>query len=192
MREHPLHLLGPVFLPLLAVVVRVGPERRRDGADRFDAAQQVGIDERAVLDAVPRVGPRILREHLLVRLQHHVDRDVAVGVNRDAEVVAMRVLDGLVDLLLRHRQDAVVVGADIRRAHAHRALGRGAVGAVLHAADANPLVAEAVVDARGLESGERGCCRGPGSTRDGAARRWRARPRTPGCGRDRRRRRGPR
>ena len=95
-------------------------------------------------------------EDVLVRLQHHVDRDIAVGVDRNAEVVAVRVLDRLVDLLLRHGQDAVVVGADIGRAHAHRPLRRRAVGAVLDAADAHPLVAEAVVDAGGLESGKRG------------------------------------
>ena len=111
-------------------------------------AMQPGIDERAVLDAVTAIGMRPLAEHALVRLEHHVDRDVAVGVNADLPVVAVRVLDGLVDLLLRHRQDAVVVGADVRRAHAHRALRRRAVGGVLHAADADPLVAEAGVDAR--------------------------------------------
>ena len=57
-----------------------------------------------------------------------------------------------VQLLLRHRQDAVIVGADVRRAHAHRALRRGAVGDELDAADANPLVAEAGVDVRRLQA----------------------------------------
>ena len=98
-------------------------------------AQQLGIDQRAVLDAVARVGARPLLLHALVGLQHHVDGHVAVGVDGDAEVVAPRILDRVVDLLLRHRQDAVVAGADIRRAHAHRALGGRAVGAELHAGD---------------------------------------------------------
>ncbi len=62
---------------------------------------------------------------------------------------------GFVELILRHRQDAVVLGADVRRAHAHRPLGGGAVGDELHAADADPLVAEAGVDVGGLQAGVR-------------------------------------
>ena len=67
----------------------------------------------------------------------------------------MRVVDRFVDLLLRHRQDAVVVRADVRRAHAHRALRRRSVGDELDAADADPLVAEPGIDVGGLEAVER-------------------------------------
>ena len=48
-----------------------------------------------------------------------VDRHVAVGVHADLKIVPMRILDRLVNLLLCHRQDAVVVRANIRCAHAH-------------------------------------------------------------------------
>ena len=96
------------------------------------------------------IGP--LLQRALVGLQHHVDRHVAVGVHADLEVVAVRIVDRFVELLLRHRQDAVVGRADVRRAHAHRALGRGAVGDELDAADANPLVAEPGVDVGRLQA----------------------------------------
>ena len=56
----------------------------------------------------------------------------------------MRFFDALVDLVLFHCQDAVVVGAaDVRRAHPHRALGGRAVGGHLDRTDAQPLVPEA-------------------------------------------------
>ena len=99
-----------------------------------------------MLDPVAAIGMRPLLEHALVGVEHHVDGHVAVGVNADLPVVAVGVLDALMDLLLRHRQDAVVGGADVRRAHAHRPFRRGPVGAVLHAADAHPFVAEAGID----------------------------------------------
>ena len=53
------------------------------------------------------VGPLLQRP--LVGLQHHVDGDVAVGVHADLQVVAVRVVDRFVELILRHRQDAVVL-----------------------------------------------------------------------------------
>ena len=112
-------LSSAVLLPLFAVVVDVGPERRRDAAARLDPLQQVGIDQRAVLDSVTAVRVRPFLKDSFVGLQHHVDRHVAVGVHANLKIVPMRVLDRLVDLLLCHRQNAVVVRADVRRAHAH-------------------------------------------------------------------------
>ena len=107
-----------------------------------------------MLDAVACVGPRMLL-HALVGLEHHVDGGVAVGVDGDAHVVALGIFDGFVDFLLRHGEDAVILGADVRRAHAHGALGGRAVGAELDADALQPLVAEAIVNAGGLEAAER-------------------------------------
>ena len=104
-----------------------------------------------MLDSVPAVRVWPLLQYALVRFEHHVDGDVAVRVDSDLPAVAMRVLDGLVDLLLRHGEDTVVVRADVRCAHAHGALGRGPVRAVLHAAHTHPLVAESGRDACCLE-----------------------------------------
>ena len=101
-----------------------------------------------MLDAVPAVGMRPAREDPLVGVQHHVDGDVPVGVDAHLPMVAVRLLDRFVNLLLRHRLDAVVVRPALeRRAHPHRAFRGGPVGAVLHPADAYPLVAESGVDA---------------------------------------------
>ena len=149
MREHPAHLVLAIRLPFLAVVVGVRPERRRDGAGRLDAADEVGIDQRAVLDAVPTVGMWPFLEHALVGVQHHVDRDIAVGVNADLPIVAVRILDRLVQLLLVHRRNAVVIWlADVRRAHAHRPLGSRAVGHELHGSDTHEVIAETGMDTR--------------------------------------------
>jgi hypothetical protein len=144
MSEHRLQLLGSVVLPFLTVVINVGPERRGDTARRLDPLEQPGIDQRAVLDAVPpvRVGP--LLERPLVGTEYHVDRHVAVGVDANLEIVPMAIFHRLIDLLLGHREDAVVVGADIRSAHAHGALRRRAVGRVLEAAHLDPFIAEPV------------------------------------------------
>ena len=92
------------------------------------------------------------RPHLLdalVGVQDHVDGDVAVGVDPDLPVRAVGALHDLVDLLLAHGQDAVVVGAaDVRGAHAHGPLRRRAVGTVLDPAYAQPLVTETGRNAR--------------------------------------------
>ena len=125
------------------------------------------------------IGPLLQRP--LVRLQHHVDRHVAVGVDADLPVVAVRVVDRFVELILRHRQDAVVLRADVRRAHAHRPLRRGAVGDELHAADADPLVAEAGVDVGRLEAGDTPAASGSSCRRGASARRSAGSPRRRGC-----------
>ena len=59
--------------------------------------------------------------------------------------MAVRVVYRLVELILRQRQNAVIVGADVRCAHAHGPLGRGAVRDELESADPDPFVAEACV-----------------------------------------------
>ena len=150
-REHPAQLVVAVFGPLLAVIVDVGPERRGDRPGRLDAAKQVVVDERAVLDAVATVGVRPLLERAFVGLEDEIDGDVPVGVNADLETVTMGVLDGVDDLLLGHRLNAVIVRtADVRCAHQHRPFRAGSIGDELYAADTHPLVAQPRVDAGGL------------------------------------------
>jgi hypothetical protein len=121
-REHPRDLVIAVLAPLFAVVVDIGPERRRDHAVGLNPADEIRVDERAVLDAMAAVGVGPFLQRPLVRLEHHVDRHVAVGVHADLEPVAVGIVDRFVELLLRQRQDAVILRADIRRAHPHRAL----------------------------------------------------------------------
>ena len=70
------------------MVVDVGPERRRDDAAGLDAREEIRVDQRAVLDAMPAVGVGPLLQRPLVGLQHHVDGHVAVGVDADLEAVA--------------------------------------------------------------------------------------------------------
>ena len=73
-----------------------------------------------MLEPVTAVGVRPHPEHALVGVQDVPYRAVAVGVDADLEVVPVRILDRFVDFLRRHRQDAVVVGADVGCAHVHR------------------------------------------------------------------------
>ena len=154
MREHEAHLLLAVLDPLVPVVVDVGPERGRHRAGVADAGEQRGVDQRAVLEAMARIGARPHALHALVGVEHHVDGDVAVAMDADLKVVAVGVLHDLVDLLLGHREDAEVVRApDVGRAHGHGAAGGGPVGVVLDAAHAHPLVAEPAMDAGRFQPG---------------------------------------
>ncbi len=59
MREHGARALLPILGPLVAVIIDVGVEGSGDGADGGNSAQQVGIDEGAVLDARPGVLARV-------------------------------------------------------------------------------------------------------------------------------------
>ena len=106
----------------------------------------------------------------LVRLQHHVDGHVAVGVDADLEAVPVRVLDDLVDLLLRHDEDAVVVGRRRRACSCAWCARTPSRRRALDAADAEPVVAEAGVDARRRRRSY-GSPRESSGRRDAAARR---------------------
>ena len=128
--------------------MHVAREGLRNHAERLDAPQNVLVHERAVLDAVPGVGPGPEPLDALVRVQHHVDRAIAVRVDHDLKVVTVRALDALVNLLLRHRENAVVVGTThVGCAHRHRPTGGRAVRGKLRTAHLEPLVSETAVNA---------------------------------------------
>ena len=151
-RHAALHQLLAVVHELVGVVVGVGREHRRHGADRLDAPHEVVVDERAVRDLRPRVGAG----QQLLRALHggeiHVDGHVAVGVAVHLDAGAVHALDPLVQRVLR-LGDVALVGrrdAGIRRAQRHRALRERAVHGVLgRGAELDPLVAEAGLDAGG-------------------------------------------
>ena len=147
MREHVLHFFFAILGPLIAVEVRVGVERERYGPGLFDAFEEAGIDKRAVFEPVPGIIAGILFKYTFIRFQSHIDRDIAVGMDADTEVVRNSVVNCRVDSLLRHRQDAVVVRSPkIGRRHTHCALGRGSVSRILYGAYAQHVVSEARVD----------------------------------------------
>ena len=56
MREHPSHFFFAIVNPLIAMVVDIGIEGRRYRASGFDAPQQIRVYERAVFNAVSRIG----------------------------------------------------------------------------------------------------------------------------------------
>ena len=62
-----------------------------------------------MFDAMPGVIPRVLSLRFLVRIQHHVDCQVAVGVNGDLEPSLVHLHNGGLGLLRRHGEDAVIV-----------------------------------------------------------------------------------
>ena len=152
MGKHRFHLLLAVVDPFVAVVVRVGIERRRYDTACFDARQQRVVDQRAMFDSVARIGTLVILEDSFVGLQNHVDGPVAVRVDSNPEPMRNGIVDGNVDLFLGHRQDAMIVRALVRRTHVHRALGRRPVGRILDCTDADHVVAETGTDARGLET----------------------------------------
>ena len=147
-RKHPAHLVGAVLVPLLTVEIHVRPEWRGYRSRLDDARNEVGIHERAMFNPMTPVGRWPASQGTLIRLEHHVDRDITVRVNAHLPAVAVRVVHGVVNLLLRHCEDAVVGRPDVRRAHAHGALRCRPVRRELHAANPHPLIAES-----GVQSG---------------------------------------
>ena len=152
MGKHGLHLLRSVVDPLVAVIVGISVEGRRHDAGRLDPPEEVRVHQRTMLDAMPGIGAGMAGQHPLVGVQHHVDGHVAVGVNADAKAMGRRVFDRLVDFLLGHGQDAVVIRAFVGRAHVHRALGCRTVGGEFDRAHANDVIAEAGSNTGHLES----------------------------------------
>ena len=111
---------------------------------RSHLAKNVRVDQRAVLDTVPGIGPGVGGLRLLVGVQHHVDGQVAVGVDAHLEPGPVHLHHVLFDFLGAHRQDAVVaVAADIRLRQVGRARRDGPVGHHLDAAQPQHIVAEA-------------------------------------------------
>ena len=98
-----LHQLFAVEAELVGVVIAVGRERRRDGADRLDPSQQIVVDQRAMGDLGPRVGPRKQPLRPLERGQHHVDGDIAIGMAVDLDAGAVHPLDPGVEIVLGRR-----------------------------------------------------------------------------------------
>lgn len=95
MGKHPLHPLVAVLRPLVAVIVDVGVKRRWNRADRRDSFEQVRIDQRAMLDAEARMGngtfARVGSLEQFIRIQHHINCHVAVGVDADLKAMLVRV-----------------------------------------------------------------------------------------------------
>ena len=152
-----LHEVFAVVHELVGVVVRVGGEERRHGAQGFHPRDQRRIEHRAVRDLRTRVRPRQQLQRALHRREIHVDRHVAVGVAIHLDAGAMHALDPGVQRFLR-LGDVAFVGRchiRIRKAERHRPLGERSVDGVFRGgAELDPVVAETTLDAgadHGLE-----------------------------------------
>ena len=124
---------------------------------RAHLAEDAGVDQRAVLDAMAGVGARVGSLGLVVGVQHHVDGEVAVGVDADLEPGPVHLHHVFFDFPGAHGQYAVVaVAADVRFRQVGGAGGDGPVGNHLDAAQAQHIVAESGLEARFLERAEVG------------------------------------
>ena len=161
-----LHQLFAIEIELVGVVVRIRREHGGNGAGRLDAPHQVVVDQRAMGDLGTRVGSREQLLRALDRGQHHIDRDIPIGVAVDLDARAMHPLDPGVEIVLRLRDVALVRRSDagIGRAERHRALGERPVDRVLRGgSEPDPLVAEAGLQCR-RRSSPPAPCRWPHSS----------------------------
>src|SRR5437016_5091130 len=80
----------------------------------------------------------------LIYAQRHVDPRIAVGMSPDLPAREMRLTRMLIQLVLSHDLNAVVMRSSyVGLAEPRGALGDGAVGNQLHGADAAPVVSKA-------------------------------------------------
>ena len=102
-----------------------------------------------MLDAMPGIGTRVGGLGLGVGVEHHVDSEVAVGVDAHLEAGAVHLHDVFLDFLGGHGEDTVVaVAADVGLGEVGGAGGDSAVGDHLDAAEAEHFVAEAGLQSR--------------------------------------------
>ena len=95
---------------LVAVLPHIGVEDQ-DHAGLLGAIEQRLIHHAGVLDAVARIGTRILGLRALDGREHHVDFAVAVGMRGDLEAGVVHRLERLVEIGLRARgRNAEVAG----------------------------------------------------------------------------------
>ena len=125
--------------------------RRDRHAERLHARQMIGPADEGVLDRPAAIDDRSFRVRLLVGVEHQIDRGIADRVRRDAPVLPVQLADrGDVTLGVDGLQAAkrAVLVPRLLVEIAHQAALEAAVDGELDAADAQPLVALVLLDAR--------------------------------------------